>query len=338
VAIQARHSNSAAEKGSARERVKVYEPSASWVKIHFENLDLADGDVLEMKDMNGNLIDRISGRFPKGTWARSVQGEGAILEIVGGGKSAKGSSFRIDQYGYGFPQSSAGTESICGANDLSRIACVANTAVQDIQRSVAKITYQVAGGSWSSCTSFLVSNDSHLLTNNHCIQNQTETNSMEVRFNYQNSACAGTTMAPVSLYMGGTFIMTDYSLDFTLIRVNGSPATQWGFLKLDPRALAANEPIYILQHPSGRPKEYSEGPLITPSVDGNATSSDFSYNVDTEPGSSGSPVLSSPEHAVVGLHHFGGCPNQAVKIERIYPMIQQYISRSMAAVLHPILT
>jgi lysyl endopeptidase len=28
----------------------------------------------------------------------------------------------------------------------------------------------------------------------------------------------------------------------------------------------------------------------------------------------------------VGIHHFGGCPNQAVRMDRIYPVIAPYLT------------
>jgi len=41
------------------------------------------------------------------------------------------------------------------------------------------------------------------------------------------------------------------------------------------------------------------------------------YNADTQGGSSGSPVLSATDNAVVALHHCGGCQNVAVDVRDV---------------------
>jgi lysyl endopeptidase len=48
---------------------------------------------------------------------------------------------------------------------------------------------------------------------------------------------------------------------------------------------------------------------------------DLSYYCDTDGGSSGSPVPSRASDRVIGLHHFGGCPNSGVRIDQIYEQV-----------------
>jgi V8-like Glu-specific endopeptidase len=62
-----------------------------------------------------------------------------------------------------------------------------------------------------------------------------------------------------------------------------------------------------------------------PAYDGYDTDTDVSYYCDTEGGSSGSPVLSRSTNKVLALHHFGGCPNSGVRMERIFTQIQSLI-------------
>jgi hypothetical protein len=94
--------------------------------------------------------------------------------------------------------------------------------------------------------------------------------------------------------------------------------------------MVLNETVYIPQHPGGRPKMYNDGPVVDTVAYGNTLNSDFGHRVDTEGGSSGSPVLSINDHMVVGLHHFGGCTaaggqNQAVLMKHVYPIIEPYL-------------
>ena len=50
-------------------------------------------------------------------------------------------------------------------------------------------------------------------------------------------------------------------------------------------------------------------------TNGNGVDTDIGYFCDTTGGSSGSPVWSGVTHKVIGLHHFGGCANSAVRID-----------------------
>lgn len=58
----------------------------------------------------------------------------------------------------------------------------------------------------------------------------------------------------------------------------------------------------MIQHPSGRPKRIEAGPMLS-NVGGQ-----MAYDsIDTEGGSSGSPILGAGLGQVVGVHTNGGC-------------------------------
>ena len=46
---------------------------------------------------------------------------------------------------------------------------------------------------------------------------------------------------------------------------------------------------------------------------------DIGYYCDTADGSSGSPVVSGLTHREIALHHYGGCLNSGVRMDRILP-------------------
>src|SRR6266850_7607469 len=101
-----------------------------------------------------------------------------------------------------------------------------------------------------------------------------------------------------------TFFLTDTALDFSLVAVDGD-LTAWGFLPLiaEEGKIVVGRPVNAIQHPRGRAKEIviRENWLLDmpPRLNWPAH-----YAADTEPGSSGSPLLNDAWE-VVALHHSG---------------------------------
>ncbi|ETO83815.1 hypothetical protein F444_02216 [Phytophthora nicotianae P1976] len=118
------------------------------------------------------------------------------------------------------------------------------------------------------------------------------------------------------------------ALDYALLRVltNGLATDltrRYGYLRLRAAGPVEGEAIYIPQHPRGEPKEIAATKDGKPAVIEMSASSSIDssgyirggeksridpsvwYNADTEPGSSGSPVLSRKDNTVVALHRAG---------------------------------
>jgi V8-like Glu-specific endopeptidase len=219
---------------------------------------------------------------------------------------------------------------ICGTNGSQNAIC--HTAINT--RPVARLNYQSGGGSYV-CTGWLVagSNANTMLTNNHCVRNQTEVSTVQARFNYQTTTCTGTTQATYSSYAGGTFLRTHSGLDYTILTLQGNPEATWGEYtatsKIPVVAMAINFP----QHPGGGLKKigYWKDSAQTQRCDvatanasyGGATSgSQMGYSCDSEGGSSGSPVMDAGTGRIIGLHHFGGvggstCLNSATQMRQV---------------------
>lgn len=128
-------------------------------------------------------------------------------------------------------------------------------------------------------------------------------------------------------------VATHPELDYALLRllVNSSATNldrKYGYLRLRATGPVDGEKIYIPQHPRGEPKEIATTkngkPAIIEAANVNSSSISFSgyhdsqstdtspmvlYNADTEPGSSGSPVLSRKDNTVVALHRAGSSEN-----------------------------
>jgi V8-like Glu-specific endopeptidase len=177
------------------------------------------------------------------------------------------------------------------------------------------------------------SNANTLVTNNHCVDTQTEVNTVQARFNYQTTTCTGTTQATASNYAGGTFLRTHAGLDYTLLTLQGNPEATWGEYvatsKLPTVGLAINFP----QHPGGGLKRIGfwkdsaftlrcDVATINASYGGATVGSQMGYSCDSQGGSSGSPIMDAGTGRIIGLHHFGGvssspCLNSATQMRQI---------------------
>jgi hypothetical protein len=231
-------------------------------------------------------------------------------------------------------------ESICGANDLQDPACF-DVAKRHAGDAVGRMLFQATDGGWYLCTGSLVSAYNHFLTNNHCISAESEAQTLEVRWRYQYSGCGSGTVTTDSVSTGADLVRTDAKLDYSLLHLSSdTPASRYGYLSLSSAKAVKGETVWIPQHPGGDPKKFA----VTSDMDGgdcridkvgiagNGAHTDVGYYADTEPGSSGSPVLDAADE-IVALHHFGtggaACDkrdmNQGVRMDKIYPEIAGYL-------------
>lgn len=92
-------------------------------------------------------------------------------------------------------------------------------------------------------------------------------------------------------------------LDYTFVGVNKEdidklqPGVHPIPLETEPELTKGN--IFIFQHPKGRPKEWSTEEIL------NIEKPFVLYKADTDKGSSGSPVLTSPGLKLIAIHHRG---------------------------------
>ena len=103
-------------------------------------------------------------------------------------------------------------------------------------------------------------------------------------------------------------------LHFALLRIEGRPgeeavgraagladAPRRGWIyRVGTGGFAAGDPLFLLQHPEGEPLKLAFGPSDGP----NANGTRLRHQVNTEPGSSGSPCLNA-RLELVALHHAG---------------------------------
>jgi V8-like Glu-specific endopeptidase len=320
--------------GGSNRSTAIERPGSGYVKIHFTDLRILPGDVLTVSNPDGtekytynrDLRSSLTATpDSSGFWAMSITGEKAVVSL-----SNPLSRVRIDKITRGYTEAEMDAQpsvkSICGTNDYKDAVCYQSSNPTEFGKtaSVAKL---LRNGS-SLCTAWRVGPNNRLLTNNHCF---TSTAGIEVWFNYQCPTCGGTASAPTTKVLASQVLKTDAGLDYTLFSVNNFAAiSSFGYLELDARVPAVGEEMYVIGHPAGKLKKLSlrdnnngGGYCIVRAVrvNGNVSQSDISYMCDTEGGSSGSPVLSRRTHKVIGLHHFGGCPNQGVRIDLVAAQI-----------------
>jgi V8-like Glu-specific endopeptidase len=318
----------------------VVSPGATFLRIHFSRFNLPDGDYLTISSPDGTDFWTYSGKGPRGTgefWAFIVEADSAQVELHSSARPVKAARFgvAIDRIAHGTaPINEDGSfiqKVICGTDGKESVTC--HTAVNT--RPVARLSFQ-SGGSSFLCTGWLVagSNNSTMMTNNHCFTTQAEVNTVQARFNYQATACGGSTSATTTTYAGGTFLKTNAvsSLDYTLFTLQGNPEATWGEYTATSKSPTVGLVLNFPQHPAGRLKEIAywkdsahtlrcDVSTINQTYGGSAAGTQMGYSCDTEGGSSGSPVLDAGTGRVIGIHHFGGvatsCLNSATQMKHI---------------------
>lgn len=334
------------------------ERDAAFLKPHFADFNLLPGDRLIVRGASGRVVEELTGRGPRGAgsfWGLSVFGDTIELELHTR-RAYHQVPFRIDEVIVGDAAMfepldlGASPESVCAPPDYEPAACYFGgpdlVKEANLRASVGVMsvdTNPVTQGTW--CSGSTLSADGHVLTNQHCIESQGDCNSAEFVYRYWNTECGPSPIATdwVSVRCDqvlaqSPFISCDAGLgdlDFTLASVMSTAGVdEFGFVSVDSSPLASSEAIYIVQHPDGRPKEIAHGEGADVVVDGTVLR--YYDTLDTEGGSSGSPIFRESDDLLVGLHHCGGCEtpgvgNRGMLMSDIYPHIQGFLCTTEAS-------
>ncbi len=312
-------------------------PEASYIAVHFSRFDLAPGEKVVVHTPDKSHSYTFTGRgkplAPGTFWATHVPGDTCILSYYAG-SGIPGFGYEIDRFAHGFPRAAApAIEALCGQDDSEWAKCYQSSEPQiyDKGRAIARL---MINGS-SACTGWLLGCEGHVMTNNHCIGNQSDASNTDFEFMAEGSncttncaswgGCPGTVAASTS-----TLIKTSGPMDYSLVLLPSNVSGTYGYMKLRPGGAIVDERIYIPQHPQAWGKKIAV--FSTDSHDQSGFAEVFSknepacqgggppdvgYYADTQGGSSGSPVLAYSDHQVVALHHCANCPNRGVPIESI---------------------
>jgi len=314
---------------------EIYHPGASFVSPHFSRFELAEGDYVIVRSPDFSRSWRYEGFGKKdrgkqgngGFWGIHITGERAVIELWAKGP-AGAFGFAIDHYGRGFTAAEMGLEdgspeALCTDDDKENAVCykTSEPAMYEEARGAVRLLIRKGLNSFL-CTGWLLGDEGHMMTNEHCITSQTEADDTDYEFMAEGATCEtdcpqlgcdGTIAAT-----DGTLVQDSEPLDFALILLPGNPSSTYGFMQLRDTGAVLEERIYSPQHPGGRGKElavfstYSENPSGFNEVDSlteagcSGPDDDVGYFMDTEGGSSGSAVLGYSDNLVVALHHCRG--------------------------------
>jgi hypothetical protein len=317
---------------------------AAFIKARFDHVALGPGDAVTVASPDGGESHRHGAADVADGELRALSIEGDTAEILLHDDPSDGvaASARLAAYARGLNEaelalrpSERDPESICGRDDSRNAACYRETDpwAWYASRSVARIIVNDD----SYCTAWLAS-PNRLVTNNHCVASDREARATEVQFGYECAKCAGGEVRSPLKVGGDRVLATDYTLDYTLFTVAepGSIA-HLPYLAIDSRHAEKGEQVFLAGHPDSAPLRIASASGSEPrgtgshcqvldnEAAGRGRNTDLAYYCDSEGGSSGSPVVSRVNGRVVGLHHLGGCPNGAGRMDLIYPEIAPYL-------------
>ena len=310
-----------------------YSKNAAYIKLYFNDFDLAPGDHVEITGLTNNETIVYGGKgkivdeqltMISNFWSKVIFDDKVEVKLYSSGNIKQHQGFQITKVAYGYSKEKLAaifdkneklqSRAICSSDNKEQIACYSGTEMFEKAKAVCRL---IIGGS-SSCTGWLLGSEGHLMTNNHCIGSSSAAQNTDFVFNYQNTNCSGSSAATSDVVASSaTFIKTSSSLDYTLVKLPTNPTNTYGYLSLSSVLPSAGDRIYIPQHPGGRRKEISVntdtgfsqvncvGNCATPRVP-NKT---INYFADTEGGSSGSPVIDYNTNLVLAIHNTGECPN-----------------------------
>lgn len=313
---------------------KFSDPNSSYIKFYFENFQLQGEDYVEILSPEtgqrfiyaggGKIIDD-RGNSISDFWSLSVQDDEAVVKLHSDG-AASSRGFEISKVAYGYPESmieSMTYEAVCGSDDKEDIECYSGSTMYGKGEAVCRLV--IGGG--GLCTGWLLGDQGHVMTNNHCIGNSSDAQNTEFQFDYRNQNCGGSNASYDLVSSSSTLICTDADLDYTLVELPSNPTSTYGYLSFRASGPKSGERIYIPQHPNGDPKKISVnddqsstglGKIQNTSGNNGANlPTRVEYYTDTDGGSSGSPVIAYDDHNVVALHNTGGCTNGGNRVDSI---------------------
>ena len=323
-------------------QVELHMPGASYIAPHFSRFQLPPGSQLIVRAPDGSrswsYTGHGKGERPQkdGFWGIHIPGETAIVEIYSR-RALPAQAVVIDRFAHGDPEVwerafDIGERAICGADDSDWAKCYQTSEPTMYTKARAVVRLLINGS--SACTGWLVGDDGHMMTNEHCIGSSSAALNTDYEFLAEGGTC-GTNCASFGACSGiveatsGTLIQLDAALDYALVKLPSALASTYGYYQIRDTGAVLNERIYIPGHPAAWGKRFAVDSSHSSNssgfceVDSTSTTpcsggpGDVGYYCDTQGGSSGSAVVAYSDHCVVALHHCANCQNRGVPVGAI---------------------
>ncbi|EQC34864.1 hypothetical protein SDRG_07665 [Saprolegnia diclina VS20] len=303
--------------------------TASFFRLHFDDFALPPNDYVRLSSLeveSTELPVLLFGRNYSGSFdAPAIATSYLRVELyTQQTTNTTGTCYGFRLGSYNTEIERARNESICGKDRSVDAVCLeGNPVVSQKAKAIARLVIRRKNQLFG-CTGWLLGCEGHLMTNHHCIFDAVDANNTKIEFLAQAKACPGpdgpdVCNRPLSCrgieYTGAiTFVATNVDLDYTLLKLDTSVATTYGYLKLRPAGPRLGEPAYLVTHPMAWGKRIAFKDAKGTALLRVGSDSEVSYDLDTQKMSSGSPVLSYLDHSVVALHHAGYvfCPNLGI--------------------------
>ncbi|KAG7395196.1 hypothetical protein PHYBOEH_004131 [Phytophthora boehmeriae] len=325
----------------ARFAYTVSNPLAQFISVHFKDFHLPEDDyvVVRAADPTSTETDVLTyrGNETSGSfYSTALLTTSVVVELftepegVQASSTSKCVGFSVDNYQYMAQGSSlnGSKEEVCGTDNSREARCFQYDFPAAFQASdaVARLLIKKEKGAFF-CTGWLVGSEGHVLTNHHCINTQDHASNTQFEFMAEGSNC-GVNCGSAYGCRGkvgassSTLIYADKALDYALVKLPVNLSGQYGYLRLRSSGAQLSERIYVPQHPAGWGKRVAmktdtDWGTVTSLRMGGCAPDQVAYYLDTQGGSSGSPLLSYSDNTVVALHHCGGCPNTAINANKL---------------------
>ena len=162
-----------------------------------------------------------------------------------------------------FATKAAGTctvSTLCSTNDA-----ILDAAILERKKSIAKLQF-IDGGSAFLCSGTLLNTASFpapfLITANHCINNSAAAGTLSTFWFYESTACeGGVPNVPVQLSGGAQVTFTNYNVDSSLLRLNGTPPVGAVYSAWNAASVPNGTSMVSLSHPKGDTARLALGAL-----------------------------------------------------------------------------
>ncbi len=151
------------------------------------------------------------------------------------------------------------------------VVCTSNnaaldTAIAERKKSVARIVFNSAGGVFF-CTGTLLNTVkfpiAYFLTANHCISTPEEAASITSLWFFEAPTCGGVASgSQLQLAGGASLVFTNFMVDSTLLRLNGTPPSGTVFSGFNAAPLSEGTAVTSISHPTGDIMKFATGVTV----------------------------------------------------------------------------